>query len=126
MKISLPSKRTLLSCFQGAVVGSIALSLGFYIVMMHPIPKALRPLSTHFYRQYQESNLVRPELNLQSTPEEHLIYMKRMKDWIGLETNVLIAALAEEQIYWSLVSSLIACGLWFPTIWLERKFEFKT
>lgn len=123
MKLSLPSKQTLWACVRGVLVSSIGLSLGFYIVMMHPIPRAARPLSMHFQRQYQEANIVQPEFNLQSTPEEHLIYMQRMNQWIGLETRIFLAALAEKQLYWILVSCLIAFGLWFPVTWLGRKWE---
>lgn len=77
----------------------------------------------HFQRQYQEANIVLPELTEQSSTEEHLIYMKRLNDRIGRETNVLVAALAENHIYWSLASCLIAFALWFPVTWLGSKFE---
>lgn len=123
MKLSLPSKRTLWACVRGAVVGCIGVSLGFYLVMIRPVPNAMRPLSMHFYRQYQEAKIVLPELTEQSSTEEHLRYLKQMNEWSGLKTNIIVAALAEYHIYWSLASALIAFGLWFPVTWLGRKFE---
>ncbi|MGR3280223.1 hypothetical protein ACSYAD_34800, partial [Acaryochloris marina NIES-2412] len=98
MKLSLPSKQTLLACVRGALVGSIGISLGFYLVMMHPIPRAARPLSMHFYRQYQEANIVLPEITEDSSTEEYLRYMERMNEWSGLKTNIVTAALAEYHI----------------------------
>ncbi|WP_236618806.1 hypothetical protein [Acaryochloris sp. CCMEE 5410] len=91
--------------------------------MMHPIPRALRPLSMHFLRQYQEANIVLPEFDPRSTPEEHLLYKQKMDVWIGLENRIFIASLAENQFYWSLASALIGCGLWFSVNWLGSKWE---
>lgn len=125
MKLSLPSRQTLWALARGDGSTSIGVSLGFYLVMMHPIPRVARPLSTHFYHQYEKANIVLPEITEQSSTEEHLIYMKRMNEWSGLETNILIAALAEYHTYWSLASGLIAFGLWFPVTWLGRKFEVR-
>ena len=125
MKLSLPSRQTLWALARGILVGSIGVSLGFYLVMMHPIPRAARPLSTHFQHQYEKANIVMPKLTEQSSTEEHLRYLKVMNEWSGLKTNVLVAALAEYHIYWSLASCLIAFGLWFPVTWLGRKFEVR-
>ncbi|KAI9129616.1 hypothetical protein [Acaryochloris sp. CCMEE 5410] len=123
MKLSLPSKQTLCALARGIVVGSIGVSLGFYLVMMHPIPRAARLLSTHFYHQYEKANIVLPEITEDSSTKEKLEYMKQMHEWSGLKTNIIVAVLAEEQIYWSLASGLIAFALWFPVTWLGRKFE---
>ncbi|MGR3280221.1 hypothetical protein ACSYAD_34790, partial [Acaryochloris marina NIES-2412] len=91
--------------------------------MMHPIPRAARPLSTHFQRQYEKAEIVLPKLTEQSSTKETLEVLELMNEWSGLKTNVLVAALAEYHIYWSLASALIAFGLWFPVTWLGRKFE---
>ncbi|MGR3279447.1 hypothetical protein ACSYAD_30745 [Acaryochloris marina NIES-2412] len=123
MKLSLPSRQTLWALVRGAVVGSIGVSLGFYLVMMHPIPSSARPLSIYFYHQYEKAEIVLPKLTEQSSTEEHLRYLKLLREGSRLSANVATAALAEEQIYWSLASSLIAFGLWFPVTWLGRKFE---
>ena len=79
----------------------------------------------HFYRQYQEADIVLPKLTEQSSTKETLEVLKLMNEWSGLKTNIVTAALAEYHIYWSLASCLIAFGLWFPVTWLGRKFEVR-
>ncbi|KAI9129434.1 hypothetical protein [Acaryochloris sp. CCMEE 5410] len=123
MKLSLPSRQTLCALARGIVVGSIGVSLGFYLVMMHPIPRAARPLSTHFYHQYEKANIVLPEITEDSSTKETLEVLELMNEWSGLKTNIVTAGLAEYHIYWNLASALIAFGLWFPVTWLGRKFE---
>ena len=123
MTISLPSKQTSWFFVRGAMVSSIGLFLGFYLVIIRPVPSAVRPLSMHFYRQYRETKIVLPEITKQSSSKEVLAFLELWRKESRLRANVATAALAEYHIYWSLVSCLIACGLWFPVTWLGRKFE---
>ncbi|QUY45573.1 hypothetical protein [Acaryochloris marina] len=123
MKLSLPSRQTLWALARGIVVGSIGVSLGFYLVMMQPIPRAARPLSTHFYHQYEKANIVLPEITEDSSTKETLEVLELLREGSRLSANAATAALAEYHIYWSLASCLIAFGLWFPMTWLGRRFE---
>ncbi|MGR3280186.1 hypothetical protein ACSYAD_34605 [Acaryochloris marina NIES-2412] len=123
MNISLPSKETSWLFVRGAVVIPIGLFLGFYLVIIRPVPSAVRPLSMHFYRQYEEADIVLPGITEDSSTKEILENLELLREESRLRANIATASLAEYYIYWSLVSSLIAFGLWFPVTWLGRKFE---
>ena len=123
MNISLPSKETSWLFVRGAVVIPIGLFLGFYLVIIRPVPSAVRPLSMHFYRQYEEADIVLPGITEDSSTKEILENLELLREESRLRANIATASLAEYYIYWSLVSSLIAFGLWFSMTWLGRKFE---
>ncbi|MGR3279491.1 hypothetical protein ACSYAD_30965 [Acaryochloris marina NIES-2412] len=123
MKLSLPSRQTTWFFVRGTAVTSIGLFLGFYLVIIRPVPSAMRPLSMHFYRQYQEADITLPEISKQSSAKATLEYLELWREESRLRANVATAALAESYIYWSLVSCQIAFGLWFSMTWLGRKFE---
>ncbi|MGR3280615.1 hypothetical protein ACSYAD_36785, partial [Acaryochloris marina NIES-2412] len=80
-------------------------------------------MSTHFYHQYEEANIVLPEITEDSSTKETLEVLELLREGSRLSANVATAALAEYHIYWSLASALISFGLWFPMTWLGRKFE---